>query len=225
MTASPPRASRPTPRACAAAGAARAFSLLEVVIAVGVFAVGMMAVFGLFAPVAKSVADNSDAAVAAQVAEAVHARLQGQKFDDVVKLLKNSTTTGHELTDADAKSDYDVAADKQLLFASRDGLKVGAYGESIWVGGNREKFFEIALIRNETLSPRAASGTDEAGNTVTVDPVATAAVLAYTLRVRWPAFVADSGAGAIQIGSNPTGAVKFDQGHKQALLFAGAVTR
>jgi len=47
------------------------FSLIEVVVAVAIFAIGMVSVVGLFAPVARSVAASSDAEAAARVAEAV----------------------------------------------------------------------------------------------------------------------------------------------------------
>ena len=44
-------------------------------------------------------------------------------------------------------------------------------------------------------------------------------------RIRWPAFVALSGAGAQQVGANPAGAVRFDHSSKLSLFVAGAVKR
>ena len=46
-----------------------AFTLLEVVVAIGIFSIGMVAVIGLFSPVAKSVGDSADAEAATGVAD------------------------------------------------------------------------------------------------------------------------------------------------------------
>jgi prepilin-type N-terminal cleavage/methylation domain-containing protein len=209
----------------------RAFTLLEVVVAIGIFAISMVAVIGLFGPVAKSVGDLTDAEAAARVAELLTVQLQSQEsvdlaaatpFKSLVARLKVATAKSHQLTDADNSTSYDIVADPQLLFASRDGTKVGAYGDATVWGldtgtrqvSNRDKFFEIALIRNETLSP----------NTPALD--AAAPLLAYTARVRWPAFIAlAGGTGSIQVGSNPTATVKFDNSQKHSLFFTGTVTR
>jgi len=139
-------------------------------------------------------------------------------------LLKKSTAAGgHELTNDNARADYDIARDPQLLFANRDGTKIGTFADTtVWgtPNSNREKFFEIALIRNETLSPPGDPAADPP-----VNPDATAAFIAYTARIRWPAFVALSGAGAQQVGANPAGAVRFDHSSKLSLFVAGAVKR
>src|SRR5436305_965394 len=105
----------------------RAFTLLEVVIAVGIFAIGMVAVLGLFTPVAKSVTDSADAEAATRVADLLNVKLQALGFTGVAPFLKVSTGKSHQVTDADAKSNYNSAADPQILFASRDGTKIGIY--------------------------------------------------------------------------------------------------
>lgn len=196
----------------------RAFSLLEVVAAIGIFAVGMVAVIGLFAPVAKSVGDTADAEAAANVADLLREKLQGRGLPATAALLKNSTEKSHELTVADAKPDYDITKDTQLLFASRDGTKIGAYADALWGGIDTEKFFEIALIRNETLSPVSA-------DTATPPPI----MLAYTARIRWQAFVPDATPTnlrrALPAGFNPTGTVRFDHGQKRSIFLAGTVTQ
>lgn len=197
-----------------------AFTLLEVIVAVGIFAIGMGAVFGLFTPVAKSVADSADAEAAARIVDLVKIKLQSQGIVGVAPLLKVATGRTHQLTDADARNNYNIAADSQLLFASRDGTKVGTYSDPIWVDpatrqrSDRDKYFEIALIRNEAISPNNAS----------LD--ATAPVLAYTARVRWPAFVPlAGGTTAIQVGANPGTSVPYDHSQKQVMFFSGTVTR
>jgi type II secretory pathway pseudopilin PulG len=210
------------------------FSLIEVVVAIGIFAFGMVAVIGLFTPVARSVTSTADAEVAARVADGLRLKLQTLPFATVASLLKESTASGHQLADNDAQPDYDITRDTQLLFANRDGTKIGLYADDVWLdpvskrNSDREKFFEIALIRNETISPKAsvvagAEGTE--GTEVTIEPDLTAAVLAYTARLRWPAFMTDGTGAVVQFGSNPTGSVRFDQSKKQVLYFAGSVTR
>ena len=221
LNAQPPRRLRP----------GSAFSLLEVVVAVGVFAIGIVAILALFAPAAKSVSANAEAEAAAAVAQALAADLQRRvvpadaaPFAAVTALLKKSTAAGgHELTSDNARADYDIARDPQLLFANRDGTKIGTFADTtVWgtPNSNREKFFEIALIRNETLSPPADPAADPP-----VNPDATAAFIAYTARIRWPAFVALSGAGAQQVGANPAGAVRFDHSSKLSLFVTGTVKR
>jgi hypothetical protein len=164
------------------------------------------------------------------VSDLLNAQLQAQEtvdvqagtpFATVAQLLKVGTAKSHQLTDNDAKNNYNVATDKQLLFASRDGTKIGVYTDPIWrdpvtkVNSDRDKFFEIALIRNEALSPNDAA----------ID--ATAPLIAYTARVRWPSFVAVAGSTttAIQVGANPTALVPFDHSQKQVLFVTGAINR
>jgi type II secretory pathway pseudopilin PulG len=206
---------------------ARAFSLIEVVAAIGIFAVGMVAVIALFAPLARSVAGLSEAEAATNVAETLRDELArraaaARSFAPITALLKNSTARSHELTVADNAPNAaasDPRRDPQLLFVSRDGAKIGAYADTaVWGATDAEKFFEVALIRNETLSPVA-------NDTATPPPV----VLAYTARIRWPAFVPDATPTnplrALPFGYNPTGAVQFDHGQQQVLHVAGSVTR
>jgi len=229
------RSALTTQRPCRAA---RAFSLIEVVAAVGIFAIGMVAVIGLFAPVAKSVGSLVDAEAAANVADLVTARLQGQDLAAVGQLLKVSTGPNrHQLTDADNSPNTPAAdprLDPQLLFASRDGSKIGLYNDPVWIDpltrqpSDLEKFFEIALIRNEALSP-PATVTDSDGVSTTTNSDETALFLAYTARVRWPAFVPDgtptNRLRALPAGFNPTGTVRFNNSQKQVLFFAGTITR
>ena len=80
----------------------RAFSLIEVVAAVGIFSIGMVAVIGLFAPVAKSVGNLADAEAATNVAALLAARLQGQSISFVGTLMKVSNgPSRHQITDTD----------------------------------------------------------------------------------------------------------------------------
>ncbi len=207
----------------------RAFSLIEVVVAIGVFAVGMVAVVALFAPVARSVAGSSDAEAAATVAERLRDELARRvtvagSFAPVVALFKNTAANGsHEVTTADNASSAatDPRRDTRLIFASRDGSKIAGYTDTaIWGTGqvnDAEKYFEITLIRLDALSP----------NTTALD--ATSPTLAYTARIRWPAFVPDNAPAnprrALPAGFNATAAVVFDRSQLQTFHVAGSITR
>ena len=230
-----PASAGPTIRTPAPRFAAPAFSLLEVVAAIGIFAVGMVAVLGLFTPVAKSVGSLADAEAAANVAALLNSKLQGQPFADVAALLKISTGTNrHQLTDVDATPNSTAAdprTDVQLLFASRDGLKIGPYDDPIWIDpltrrpSDVEKYFEIALIRNEALLPLG----DDLADPPTADPIATTLILPYSARIRWPAFVPDAAPAnprrALPAGFSPTGNIRFNNSQKQVLFFSGVLTR
>jgi len=160
-------------------GAVRGFSLLEVVVAIGVFALGIIVVIGLFAPLARSVGANADAEAATNIADVIKAELmqrvrRAQSFAPVAAILKDAEALDREAT-------TDSRGDAQLLFASRDGSKIGEYGAAVWNGTDREKFFEITLSRNGAFSPPGDDGK--------------AAVLVFTARIRWPALVADGPVG------------------------------
>lgn len=222
-----------------------AFSLIEVVAAVGIFALSMVAVIGLFAPVAKSVSSAVDAEAATNVASLLTDYLRRQPFESVDARLKNSTgATTHQLTDADnapGTNAADPRLDAQLLFASLDGSKIGAYNDPVWnvaatagaqaLPRDDEKYFEIALIRHEAVSPPQTTTTADDGTVTIINPVADARFLGYTARIRWPAFVPDpatntvTGRRALPAGFNQTGTLRFDNSQKQVLFVTGSVTR
>jgi hypothetical protein len=84
---------------------------------------------------------------------------------------------------------------------------------------NADKFFEIELIRNESLSPKPPA---EAPDPAPAPPL----LLAYTMRIRWPSFLPGPGGTAVQVGANPSGgAVTFDHSKKQVLFFTGTISR
>lgn len=200
------------------------FSLIEVIAAVVIFAIGMVAVLGLFAPVTKSVASVADADAAARVADAVRARLQALPFDRALNLIQEVA----EVRKKDADGAYnpnDGTKYPAVIFGKLSG-DVGIYdaaeGRKAWMDSSvptplvvrdADKFFEIDLIRNETLSPKEVD--------------ATAAMVAFTMRVRWPAFMAASSGAAVQVGANPGGGgpVPFDHGRKQVMFFTGSISR
>ena len=201
----------------------RGFSLLEVVAAVAIFAFGMVAALGLFTPVAKSVSNVAESEAAARVADAVRARLQAMPFDQVLNLIQEVADVRRNDGDG-AYNPNDGTKHPAVLFGKRSG-DVGIYdsaeGRNAWYDSavptpqrvaDVDKFFEIDLIRNDTLSPKSGD--------------ATAAMVAYTMRVRWPAFVRTAPTTAVQTGQNPGGGpVPFDHGRKQVVFFTGSIMR
>ena len=202
---------------------AHAFSLIEVIAAVVVFAIGMVAVLGMFAPVTKSVATVGDAEAAARVADAVRARLQALGFNAALPLVQD----GAEVRKKDGDGAYnpnDGSKYPAVLFGTRRG-DIGIYdpaeGKKAWYDSSvptaqrladADKYFEVDLIRNDSLSPASAD--------------ATAALVAFTIRVRWPAFVLTSATTAVQSVQNVAGgAVPFEHGKKQVLFFTGSILR
>lgn len=199
-----------------------AFSLIEVVAAVAIFAIGMVAVLGLFAPVTKSVAASGEAETAARVAEAVRARLSTLPFATAVPLIQSSA----EVLAHDADPTYnpnDGAKHPAVLFARPNG-EVAIYDPETknWLDANlptprpfanADKFFEIDLIRNESISPVPEAGAPP--------PL----LVAYNIRVRWPAFQQTAPGTAVQVGAAPGAQVPFDQSRKQVLFFTGTIAR
>ncbi|HWA10920.1 MAG TPA: prepilin-type N-terminal cleavage/methylation domain-containing protein [Opitutaceae bacterium] len=151
------------------------FSLIEVVAAIGIFAVGVVAMLGLFASAARSARDRGDAEAAVAAATALGGRLRAEPFEAVAGCLQDAADVQAQGTD----SAYDFTRDDRLFFANRPGDRMGRRADPEWNAGDAEKYFEFTLLRNEELSPREND--------------AMAPWLAFTLRVRWPAFLPGSG--------------------------------
>ncbi len=193
-----------------------AFSLIEVVAAVAIFAIGMVAVLGLYTPVAQSVSNSAEAESAARVTDTLLSRLQTLPFATAASLLK----TNAELQTQDARGNYNPndGADLRVIFATLGG-EAGIYdpAKKGWIDSagrtlvDRDKFFEIALGRNEALAP--AAGDDSA------------AILAFNCRVRWPVFRPNAAGGGVQVGANQVGTVTQDHSQQQVMFFSGFVNR
>lgn len=204
------------------------FSLIEVIAAVGIFAIGMVGALALFAPVTKSVVNVGEVEAAARAADAVRARLVAMPFDAARALVQDPAAV--RTKDADpAYNPNNGARAPSVLFGKLNG-EIGVFraagqgGSAGWYTGNTtgttnatpmpdaDKFFEIDLIRNTSLTPETA---DE-----------TAPLIAYSIRVRWPAFRPVPGATtAVQIGTNSGGSVTVDNSKKQIMFFSGALSR
>ncbi len=186
-----------------------------------IFAIGMVAVLSLFAPVTKSVTSVGEAEAAARVADAVRARLRALPFDAAVALVQEAADVRRN----DGLGTYNPndGRNPAVMFGKLGG-DVGILtlqnSRPVWLDSSvptpqpmadADKFFEIELIRNDALSPKSGD--------------ATAALVAYTMRVRWPAFLPSAGGAAVQVGATGTGAVPFDHGRKQVLFFSGSIMR
>jgi len=189
------------------------FSLIEVIAAVVIFGIGMLAVAGLYAPVTRAVGGVADAEAAARVADAVRARLRAVPFETGLALIQSPAANG-------AYNPNDGTRYPEVLFGKLDG-EVGIYDSTSsrrqWydsrnrVMPNTDKFFEIDLIRQPSVSPAELD--------------ATAPAVVYTLRVRWPAFIQVAPGAAVQSAQNSGGPVSFDHGRKQVLYFTGVLER
>ncbi|HTJ79744.1 MAG TPA: prepilin-type N-terminal cleavage/methylation domain-containing protein [Rariglobus sp.] len=187
----------------------RAFSLVEVVIAVAIFAISIVAVIGLLGPTNKSVADVHDTDDATRVVNAIQAQLQNMaeagQFDAIGSTFLKTTAS----LPADTVAFNPDAA--YVLLANRAGTKIGLNSNTtLWkpTGStatqtevDAQKYFEIVLIRNEDLSPNSGSNKD-------VD----SGYLAFTIRLRWPAYT-------------PDGQLITDETQKSTLLVPAAIHR
>lgn len=193
----------------------KGFSLVEVVVAVGIFALAIVGVIGLLSPTNKAIADVSDSDNATRVVSAVQQGLQQMAASgrfttvgSVVGVGSSAINTNDGFIWATAPADpsdgtaLPTGTTRFTLYASRDGGKVGLTGDTVWGGVNTEKYFEIMLIRNTTLSPNtAATNADTASG-----------YLAYTMRIRWPAYT-------------PDGTEFKAHTQKSVLIVPGAITR
>lgn len=191
-----------------------AFTLLEVIVAIGIFAGGMVAVIALLSSVTKSGATSSDADAAAHVADSLLARLQTLPFSTVSGLLQDPAAV--QKNDAAGNYNPNDGTHPAVIFSKLNG-EIGIYdsAKKLWVDSsgvtvaNADKYFEIELIRQTSLSPAS-------GDT-------TAAYLAFTMRVRWPSWLPSANRTGVQVGAGQPGAVSFDHGKQQVVFYSGTV--
>ena len=149
------------------AGAPGGFSLVEVVVAVGIFAIAVISVVGLMVPINQSVANVKDGDDAARISAVIQNELQRLGV-----LAVNGFIDGPS------------------LYANRTGSKIGLTGSPVWdtdvpdLNGNNsteafeknaQKFFEIKVRKSPSLPFTAA----------------TDGFLAVNIEIRWPGYTAD----------------------------------
>lgn len=146
----------------------RAFSLVEVVVAVGIFAIAIVSVVGLVSAISKNVAEIREGDEASQVIANLQSKLAAVGFDDLRSYM----------------GDLSGKAENARLYASRDGSRIGlGSATALWDPTNElsteeenaQKYFLIELLPDSTLSP----STNDAA----------AGYLAFMVRLIYPAYL------------------------------------
>lgn len=160
-----------------------AFSLVEVVVALGIFSVGIAVVLRLFAGISESIRLVGETEAGIHAAEMLVSRLRARPFGEVAGCLM----TAEELQRMDSAGRPGRSRDHRLFFSDPTADRIARDGDAIWAGHEREKYFEIALVRDEHLSP------------LTEDEQA--ACLVFTVCVRWPISASGGAHRAVLSGS------------------------
>ena len=168
------------------------FSLVEVVVSVGIFAVAIVGIIGLFAPTTKNVAAVADSDASTRAVAAIQS------------YFKDQASTSAGLADLQLKlgADTNTTGTGFVYYSTKGGDNVGVAEDAATVSSSgklimSDRFFEFSLIRNASLSPVADKDT--------------AGFLAFTINLRWPAYL-------------PNGVAVTDS-EKNTLIVPAAVTR
>jgi prepilin-type N-terminal cleavage/methylation domain-containing protein len=173
---------------------ARGFSLIEVVVALGVFSVAIVVVVGLLKPTVESVQNVVDSQAADRLADSIIAKVAAYGY---TALTLGDETTNNQPLLITASSNMDTSVsltDPRLIFADRTGDVVGqATGpdSGLWqnlnpTAPNDNMYFEIMLVRNATFSPPSNVSDALAGG------------VAFTVHISWPAYTPGSTANGLQ---------------------------
>ena len=147
----------------------RAFSLVEVVVAVGIFAIAVISVVGLLAPINQSVSGVKEGDEAVRVAGIVQSELQRAGITAVAGFV-NKTVYANRTGDK-------IREDTDPKWASdaNDVPDLNGNGTIETFERNAQKFFEIKVTANPSLPFTAA----------------TDGFLAVNLEIRWPGYTAE----------------------------------
>jgi type II secretory pathway pseudopilin PulG len=145
--------------------------LVEVVVAVGIFAIAVASTVGLVAAITRNVSEVQETDDASRLVTTLQSKLQAVSFADIRAYM----------------GDVTAKAANARIYASRDGSKLGLGNtNSVWDSdGNAglsadeqaQKYFLIEILTNDDLSP---DGNDN-----------TAGFLACTVRLIYPAYLGD----------------------------------
>jgi type II secretory pathway pseudopilin PulG len=166
------------------------FSLVEVVVAVGIFALAIVGVIGLFAPTSRNVANVADTDSASRMVSSIQSALQQSGYSRIqqeLAPLAPTSPTSYYSTKSNDGNFYTASGNvvKKIDGSTADGVSLS------------DLFFEFTLLRNTTLSP------------VSNDP--TAGFLAFTISLKWPAYLPDG--------------TPVDDSAKSSLVVPAAITR
>jgi len=176
------------------------FSLIEVIAAIALFALGVTTLIGLLTASVASTGATSDASAAANLGDLIRIELQTRVA------RARSLEPVNLLFRAPDSPPGDPRTDSQLLFASRDGITIGAYADPIWDDGLVERHFVIELVR---LDPGGAA-----------NPGSEFAFTAnYLAVIRWPAFVPEVDS------TQPERIKPALRSQQEAVLLTGVITR
>ena len=146
------------------------FSLVEVVVSVGIFAVAIVGIIGLFAPTTKNVAAVADSDGSTRAVLAIQSYFKEQA----------STSAGFAALQTALGADSNTTGTGYVYYSSKGGDNVGVADDSASASTpgkliKADRFFEFTIVRNATLSPVADKDT--------------AGFLAFTISLRWPAYL------------------------------------
>jgi len=146
----------------------RGFSLVEVVIAVGLFALSILAVVGLLGPILESIRESEETEIVSNLNELIRAELERLPFEDPGQLSIDDFP--------------DDPAEFQVLYANRDLSVIGApddfdnppdhFPDEV---GDALKFFRIEL-RNSRAFPFDSGNAGEYSSRT------------FEIRVYWPVY-------------------------------------
>lgn len=134
----------------------RGFSLVEVVIAVGIFAVAVISIIGLLLPNTKAVDDQRENDVARRLSEFVQGEMQ-RHVKAISANQKNGANAGEGLYDFDRLFYLGAAANRSrslFLVATRDGSRVLVTGEDpyeAWADTYDDPYLPAAAANYRTV--------------------------------------------------------------------------
>jgi hypothetical protein len=140
---------------------------VEVVVSVGIFAVAIVGIIGLFAPTTKNVAAVADSDSSTRAVAAIQSYLKE----------KASTSAGFTALQTALGNDTNTTGTDYVYYVTKGGDKVVNRRTDVsadTIIPLADRFFEFSVIRNATLSPVADKDT--------------AGFLAFTINLRWPAY-------------------------------------
>jgi len=178
----------------------RGFSLIEVIAALALFALGVTTLIGLLTASVASTGATSDASVAANLGDLIRIELQTRVA------RARSLEPVNVLFRAPDSRPGDPRGDAQFLFASRDGTTIGSSADPIWDDGLVERHFVIELVRldfGDALNPGSES----------------AFAANYLAVIRWPAFVPE-----VDL-TQPKRIKPALRSQQEAVLLTGVITR
>ncbi len=105
-----------------------AFTLIEVIVALGILGGGLVAVMAMFAPLAEVSRGNEDTLAAAEAAVAVKTHLQKKPWAQAVVGMA------------------------ETFLVSRSGERLGRATDPVWPGHEAEEYFAVTVLPNEGLT-------------------------------------------------------------------------